>query len=42
MYPIILPPVGQTGLVNLGMATSSEKENSQFKHIKLNFKIDLV
>ena len=43
MNPIILPPamgkiVGQTGFFSLG----EEKENSEFKPVKLRLKIDLV
>ena len=33
--------VGQTGLFNLGMVTG-EKENPEFKPVKLCFRIDLV
>ena len=47
MNPIILPPamgkiVGQTRFFSLGEATSQEKENSEFKPVKLCLKIDLV
>ena len=46
MNPIILPPamgrVGQTGFFSFGEATSLEKENSEFKPVKLGLKIDLV
>ena len=33
---------GQTGFFSLGEATSLEKENSEFKPVKLRLKIDLV
>ena len=47
MNPIIHPPamgkiVGQTRFFSLSEATSLEKENSEFKPVKLRLKIDLV
>ena len=46
MNPIILPPmgkiVGQTGSSALVRQLVWEKENSEFKPVKLRLKIDLV
>ena len=43
IHPIILPPaIGCRKFFSLGVATSLEKENSEFKHVKLCLRIDLV
>ena len=47
MNPIILPPVGQADffrLISLALVRQlvEEKENSEFKPVKLSLKIDLV
>ena len=34
--------VGELGLYNLGIATDLGKDNSDFKYVKLNLKVDLL